>query len=220
MQYFQHPIEDAGASGQYGRVGSTGVTVGQINPFVLQKESTTAAYMADQKFQPLSNVSPSIPSPREGVFIGSSYYRSPPSMGVMAQFPASPLGSPILPGSPVAGANPSGRRNEMKFHQGSIRNVGVYSGLQGQRGADNYNDPTKNSFLEELKSSSARKIELSDIAGHIVEFSVDQHGSRFIQQKLENCSVEGQGICFQRSSSTCFKINDRCFWELCYSKVF
>ncbi|RVX03745.1 Pumilio-like 5 [Vitis vinifera] len=124
----------------------------------------------------------------------------------MTQFPASPLSSPILPGSPVGGTNHPGRRNEMRFPQGPIRNVGVYSGWQGQRGADNFEDPKKHSFLEELKSNNARKFELSDIAGRTVEFrqhiqykesfflhfnlSVDQHGSRFIQQKLENCSGE------------------------------
>ena len=28
-------------------------------------------------------------------------------------------------------------------------------------------------------------IQLSDLANHVVEFSQDQHGSRFIQQKLD-----------------------------------
>ncbi|MCD7466942.1 Pumilio 5 [Datura stramonium] len=49
----------------------------------------------------------------------------------------------------------------------------------------------------ELKQSNARRIDLSDIAGRIVEFSVDQHGSRFIQQKLENCSIEEKASVFK-----------------------
>jgi pumilio RNA-binding family len=38
-------------------------------------------------------------------------------------------------------------------------------------------------------------ISSQDIFGHIVEFSGDQHGSRFIQQKLESAtSEEKQGV--------------------------
>lgn len=38
-------------------------------------------------------------------------------------------------------------------------------------------------------------IDPQDIYGHIVEFSGDQHGSRFIQQKLESStSEEKQGV--------------------------
>ena len=35
-----------------------------------------------------------------------------------------------------------------------------------------------------------------DIWGHIVEFSGDQHGSRFIQQKLETASSEEKQTVF------------------------
>jgi len=35
--------------------------------------------------------------------------------------------------------------------------------------------------LEEFRTNKNRKWELSDIQGHVVEFSGDQHGSRFIQ---------------------------------------
>ncbi|KAL0927799.1 hypothetical protein M5K25_002010 [Dendrobium thyrsiflorum] len=45
----------------------------------------------------------------------------------------------------------------------------------------------------ELKSNKSQRYELSklsDIARCIVEFSANQHGSRFIQQKLESCSAE------------------------------
>ncbi|CAI9091142.1 OLC1v1026086C1 [Oldenlandia corymbosa var. corymbosa] len=46
------------------------------------------------------------------------------------------------------------------------------------------------SLLEELKNSKGRSLELSDVIDHIVEFSMDQYGSRFIQQKLETASTE------------------------------
>ncbi|GAB2276790.1 hypothetical protein Dimus_011505 [Dionaea muscipula] len=43
-------------------------------------------------------------------------------------------------------------------------------------------------LLEEFKSNKTRSFELSDIIGHVVDFSTDQCGSRFIQQKLETAS--------------------------------
>ncbi|KAF5739213.1 pumilio 5 [Tripterygium wilfordii] len=191
MHYFQHPFGDAhGASVQQVRLASGGVTGGQIDPFFLQKESAFPAYINDQKFRPRTNGSPSIyNSGKMGTSIGS-YYGGPPSMGLMTQFPASPLSSPVLPSSPVGGINHLGRRNEIRFPQVSTRTSGPYSEYHVQRGLNTFQAPKRHSFLEELKSSNAGKFELSDIAGRIVEFSVDQHGSRFIQQKLEHCSVE------------------------------
>ncbi|XP_016471291.2 pumilio homolog 4 [Nicotiana tabacum] len=45
------------------------------------------------------------------------------------------------------------------------------------------------SLLDDLKNKN-RSLELMDVVDHVVEFSTDQHGSRFIQQKLETASVE------------------------------
>ncbi|KAL7162901.1 hypothetical protein ACSBR2_043217 [Camellia fascicularis] len=221
MQYFQHPAEDAyGASGQYGWLASMGVPGDQVGSFASQKEATVAAYRGDQTFHPSATGSLNILSPRKGGITSSSYYGSPPSMGVMTQFPVSPLGSPLLPASPVAGANHPGNRNELRFSQGSSRNVGVYSGWQGQRGGDTFNDTKKHSFLEELKSSSGRKIDLPDIAGRIVELSVDQHGSRFIQQKLENCGVEEKASVFKEVLPHASKLMTDVFGNYVIQKFF
>ncbi|KAL0538589.1 hypothetical protein IC582_022737 [Cucumis melo] len=45
-------------------------------------------------------------------------------------------------------------------------------------------------LLDEFKSNKTRSFELSDIVDHVIEFSMDQYGSRFIQQKLETANVE------------------------------
>uniref|UniRef100_A0A6P4AFH2 pumilio homolog 5 n=1 Tax=Ziziphus jujuba TaxID=326968 RepID=A0A6P4AFH2_ZIZJJ len=188
MQYYPRPLQDAyGASVQHSQFASRGVIGGQFS-----QESTFATYMGDQKFQSPTNGSLSIPSPRK---VGG--YGNPPVMGVMQQFPASPLASPVMPSSPVGRTNHPGHQNEMRFSQGSIRSTGVYSGWSGQRGFNSVDDTKRRSFLEALKSSNAQKFELSDIEGRIVEFSVDQHGSRFIQQKLEHCSAEEKASVFR-----------------------
>ncbi|XP_008781738.2 pumilio homolog 5-like isoform X3 [Phoenix dactylifera] len=111
---------------------------------------------------------------------------------------ASTVASPAYQGLPVAGTSFSGRRNDnigLPFNSG--RAAGACSGWQGQRGREKAEDTKPYSFLEELKSSKTRRYELSDIAGHIVEYSADQHGSRFIQQKLETCSIEEKASVFR-----------------------
>ncbi|KAJ7685234.1 armadillo-type protein [Mycena polygramma] len=44
--------------------------------------------------------------------------------------------------------------------------------------------------LDEFRASRGRKWELRDITGFVVEFSGDQHGSRFIQNELSTASSE------------------------------
>jgi len=57
-------------------------------------------------------------------------------------------------------------------------------------------DTSRSTMLEEFRVNKNRKYELSDIMGHVVEFSGDQHGSRFIQQKLESCNDVEKDIVF------------------------
>lgn len=50
--------------------------------------------------------------------------------------------------------------------------------------------------LEELKYNKTRRFELRDIVGHVGEMSMDQHGSRFIQQRLETAPEEERELVF------------------------
>ncbi|KAK4839214.1 hypothetical protein QYF36_020125 [Acer negundo] len=220
MQYFQHPFGDAySASVQHSRLASSGVTGALVDPS-MQKEPTVAAYMVDQKLQSPANGGLGISNQRKGGMAVGSYYGGPPGMGVMAQFPASPIPSPVLPSSPVGGTSHLGRRSEIRLSQGSNRNAGIYSGWQGQRGVSIYDDSKRPSFLEELKSSNAQKFELNDIAGRIVEFSVDQHGSRFIQQKLEHCSIEDKESVFKEVVPHASKLMTDVFGNYVIQKFF
>ncbi|KAK4772512.1 hypothetical protein SAY86_014287 [Trapa natans] len=197
VQYFHHPFDDTyTVSGQFGRFirGGPG---GHSNYFVSQNKALITNPMDDQKFQFSANVGMGISSIRKGDIVNSNYYGSNPSLGVMTQFPISPLASPVLSSSTVGGFDHFAQRNEMRPFQGSPRNGGMYSPWQGPRGASKFDDLKRNSFLEEPKSCHSRKFELSDIAGRIVEFSVDQHGSRFIQQKLEVCTDDQKSDVFK-----------------------
>ncbi|KAK9726786.1 hypothetical protein RND81_05G237000 [Saponaria officinalis] len=123
----------------------------------------------------------SMPSLLNGGRSGVSYYGYPPSSYYGYPAPQFPVPSPTVPLSPI-------NKAEMPA---------VLSGWKGQRGSVSSDDFKRNSFLELLKSNSSKKLELFDIFGQIVEFSTDQHGSRFIQQKLEHCSTDEKDSVFK-----------------------
>jgi len=55
----------------------------------------------------------------------------------------------------------------------------------------------RSSLLEDFRNNKNKKYEIQDIVGHIVEFSGDQHGSRFIQQKLESATDGEKQLVFK-----------------------
>ncbi|CAN1139532.1 Pumilio homolog 5 [Linum perenne] len=248
MQYFQHPFGDAyGATVQHDHLASGGTSGAQFEAFAQRRELSTPTFLGDRNLQPPTYGNLSIPSPGKIGVNGNSYYGGPGSMGVMSQFPASPLPSPVLPSSPVGAVNHFSRRSEGRYPQASNRNTGLYSGGQGPRGINSFDDHKRHYFLEELKSSNARKFELSDIVGHIVEFrfhplssppasllppnkidelilcfvcSVDQHGSRFIQQKLEHCSAEEKDSVFKEVLPHASKLMTDVFGNYVIQKFF
>ncbi|KAL3632801.1 hypothetical protein CASFOL_025785 [Castilleja foliolosa] len=137
---------------------------------------------------------PAYPSgAREIRELSNSYISSPTSIGFMPQFPVSPVSSP---------------RN-VEFSRSSPRNIGSY-----------VNEQKKPSFLEELKANNGGRIDLSDIVGRIVEFSIDQHGSRFVQQKLESCSVEDKEMVFKEIIQHCSKLITDVFGNYVIQKFF
>ncbi|KAF7793217.1 hypothetical protein EIP86_004327 [Pleurotus ostreatoroseus] len=66
----------------------------------------------------------------------------------------------------------------------------------GRRRQEDSNAAFRSQLLEEFRNDKVRKWELKDIFGYVVEFSSDQHGSRFIQQKLESATEEEKQIVF------------------------
>ncbi|KAI4325191.1 hypothetical protein MLD38_030609 [Melastoma candidum] len=219
MQYFHNPFEDAyGMPSHFSFVSGGGIG-GPVNSYASHNDSTFTT-IGDQKGDFTVGGNLGMTNPRKVDVIGSNYHGSPCSFGAMSHYPGSPLSSPVVSSSPVAGIGHLGRRNEMRFSQGSPRNGGMYSGWQGQRELGGFDDSKRNSFLEELKSSNARKFELNDIAGRIVEFSVDQHGSRFIQQKLENCSPDEKAAVFREVLPHASKLMTDVFGNYVIQKFF
>ncbi|KAF8397447.1 hypothetical protein HHK36_016364 [Tetracentron sinense] len=136
-------------------------------------------------------------------FLGKSgglnhgYYGNP-AYGLGMSYPGSPLASPVLPNSPVGPGSPI-RHNErnMRLPSGMRNLAGGVMGSWHSEAGSNMDESFASSLLEEFKSNKTRCFELSEIASHVVEFSADQYGSRFIQQKLETASPEEKNMVFQ-----------------------
>lgn len=101
---------------------------------------------------------------------------------------------PRGPGSPVSGARKGGSNSDFS----SIRSP----------------------LLEEFRNNKTKKYELRDLYGHIVEFSGDQHGSRFIQQRLETASSEEKEIIFNEIRSDSLQLMTDVFGNYVIQKFF
>ncbi|KAJ8131029.1 hypothetical protein O1611_g2596 [Lasiodiplodia mahajangana] len=77
-------------------------------------------------------------------------------------------------------------------------------------------------LLEEFRSlnKSNRRYELKDLRGHIVEFSGDQHGSRFIQDKLTAANSEEKEHVFREIESNAIQLMKDVFGNYVIQKFF
>ncbi|KAG9285435.1 hypothetical protein G9A89_010910 [Geosiphon pyriformis] len=75
-------------------------------------------------------------------------------------------------------------------------------------------------LLEEFRNNKNKKYELRDIVGNIVEFSGDQHGSRFIQQKLETANSDEKQLVFDEILPNALQLMTDVFGNYVIQKFF
>ncbi|KAJ2718059.1 mRNA binding protein puf3, partial [Coemansia sp. Benny D115] len=78
----------------------------------------------------------------------------------------------------------------------------------------------RSAVLEEFRNNKTRKYELKDICEYMVEFSCDQHGSRFIQQKLETATLEDKELVFQEVMPSSLQLMTDVFGNYVIQKFF
>ncbi|KAK9742431.1 hypothetical protein RND81_03G172400 [Saponaria officinalis] len=102
----------------------------------------------------------------------------------------------FLPNSPVGPGSPLRHERNMRLSSG-MRNLasGMTGNWRPEAGAF-MEQSFGSSLLDEFKSNKTRCFELAEIVNHVVEFSGDQYGSRFIQQKLETATTEEKNMVF------------------------
>lgn len=129
--------------------------------------------------------------------LNHGYYGNP-ALGLNMAYPGSPLAGAGLPNSPFGPGSPVryGERN-MRFNSGMRNLAGGVMGAWHSEAVSNLGETFASSLLDEFKSNKSKCFELLEIEGHVVQFSADQYGSRFIQQKLETATTEEKNMVFQ-----------------------
>lgn len=114
------------------------------------------------------------------------------------------VNAPGPPGIPIAVTHVENAKNDSLHHQ----NGSLYGGRPKERGGKsrrggakrttNQPSPTHgSSLLEEFKAKKHHKNwSIFQIKGHLAEFCKDQHGSRFVQQRLEVGNIAEKEIVF------------------------
>lgn len=82
----------------------------------------------------------------------------------------------------------------------TLSGTNLLFGFQGARSRENSGsvvDRQRSRLLEDFRNSRYPNLQLRELTDHVVEFSQDQHGSRFIQQKLERATAQEKQAVFQ-----------------------
>ncbi|XP_011032372.1 PREDICTED: pumilio homolog 1-like isoform X1 [Populus euphratica] len=172
-----------------------------LNDPMLDREYAGNAYDLLQKLQ-LETLLSSQKSQYGVPYLGKSgslnhnYYGNT-GFGLGMSYSGSPLGGPVLPNLLTGSGGPvrHSERN-MRFSPGMRNLSGGVMGSWHSEAGSNLDESFPSSLLDEFKSNKTKCFELSEIAGHVVEFSADQYGSRFIQQKLETATAEENNMVF------------------------
>lgn len=75
-------------------------------------------------------------------------------------------------------------------------------------------------LLDDFRNSRLPTLSLRDLKDHIIEFSQDQHGSRFIQQKLERATDEEKQLVFNEIIGQSFSLMTDVFGNYVIQKFF
>lgn len=78
----------------------------------------------------------------------------------------------------------------------------------------------RSKILEDFRNNKVTRLELKDIVGYMVEFSGDQHGSRFIQQKLESASSDDKQMVFDEILPNALQLMTDVFGNYVIQKFF
>ncbi|KAJ1959661.1 mRNA binding protein puf3 [Dispira parvispora] len=202
---------------------------GQHAPHMMHPHQPHSAYpQHHQSFLPT----------RDNVMVRQSsadYLGSGAGGGAPGLFSANPYTSPSSPLIPAGLPTPPGSRRFLEQHMSLSPNpyspgrlhplvgphghpspLGSTMGLMGM-------DPTqgvRSPLLEEFRNNKNKKYELRDIVGNMVEFSGDQHGSRFIQQKLETATSEEKRLVFEEILPNALQLMTDVFGNYVIQKFF
>ena len=80
--------------------------------------------------------------------------------------------------------------------------------------------PGRSRLLEDFRNNRLQNPQLKDITNHVVEFAQDQHGSRFIQQKLERATTQEKTLIFTEILPQAYSLMTDVFGNYVIQKFF
>jgi hypothetical protein len=105
---------------------------------------------------------------------------------------------------------------------GAPASGGGGGGSGGGRGGNGVVNPTRDPLVDEFRTTygKSRQWELIDLIGHVVAFCQDQHGSRFIQQRLEVCTEVDKQLIFDEIAPSAPSLMTDVFGNYVLQKLF
>lgn len=116
--------------------------------------------------------------------------------------------------------HPQNSENSISSRSGQEFNHSRGGNNNHRKNAPDYGMGLRSPLLEEFRGNKQKKYDISDIYGHVVEFSGDQYGSRFIQQRLELATTEEKQIIFEEISTNSFQLMTDVFGNYVIQKFF
>lgn len=94
--------------------------------------------------------------------------------------------------------------------------------MNGYGRASSSVNPMRDPLVDEFRSTygKSRQWELVDLLGHVVAFCQDQHGSRFIQQRLEVCAEVDKQLIFDEIIPSAHSLMTDVFGNYVLQKLF
>ena len=81
-------------------------------------------------------------------------------------------------------------------------------------------DTRRCQLLDDFRNNRLTSLELADVRGHVVDFAKDQHGSRFIQQKLEQATNDEKEVIFSEVLPAAYSLITDVFGNYVIQKYF
>ncbi|KAE9615041.1 hypothetical protein Lal_00048068 [Lupinus albus] len=160
-----------------------------------------------------------VPYLAKSASLNHNSYRNP-SYGLGMAYPGSPVAGSHFPNSLYGPGSPMSQ-TERNMHLSGMRNLaGGFMGAWHSDAVSSLDENFASSLLDEFKNNKTKCFELSEIAGHVVEFSADQYGSRFIQQKLETASTDEINMVFNEIMSQALSLMTDVFGNYVIQKFF
>ncbi|BFF88849.1 maternal protein pumilio [Drosophila madeirensis] len=121
-----------------------------------------------------------------------------------------------IPGTAAAAAAAAAAANSRQV----VAAAAVAAAAAGAAGATGPPQPGRSRLLEDFRNQRYPNLQLRDLLNHIVEFSQDQHGSRFIQQKLERATAAEKQMVFSEILGAAYSLMTDVFGNYVIQKFF